>query len=252
MTIRSAVIALLLLAPAVPGAGAQTVTGRLLESGTDQPVSTGTVALLTEEGALVRTTQSRGSGAFRLSVGADTVGAYLLTAQALGYRNATDGPFRLGPSDSISVDFRIPPHPVVLESLLVRAGQAEVTGEIDLVRNGFVDRMRGGLGKFITPGDLERMNPPHLAGLFGRVQGVNIRYGFGQDRLRMRGSRGWCIPRVYVDGFHRTAGGFLDNLGLAVPDIEAVEVFRRPAEAPLEYGGGRMEGCGIILIWTKP
>jgi hypothetical protein len=38
--------------------------------------------------------------------------------------------------------------------------------------------------------------------------------------------------------------------------IDAVEIYRRPAEVPIEYGmtttGGTSGGpCGVIVIWTK-
>lgn len=231
---------------------AQTIRGRLLEVGTDRPISSGTVALLTEEGELVVSTLTGTAGSFEIATSTEGVDTYLLTGQALGYRSSTDGVFRLGPGDTITVEFRIEPAPVLLDSLVVEGRRVEAGSEPDLVRNGFLDRMKGGFGEFLTPADLERLNPPHLAGLFNRIQGVYVNYRFASARLRMRGNRGWCTPRTYVDGFRIRARGNLDNLGLAVRDLKAVEVFRRAAEAPLEYAGTAMDGCGIVLVWTKP
>jgi hypothetical protein len=33
-------------------------------------------------------------------------------------------------------------------------------------------------------------------------------------------------------------------------DVEAIEVYRRPSEIPVQYGGPT-RGCGVILIWMR-
>lgn len=233
-------------------APAQTVRGRLMEAITDQPVAYGTVALLTEEGETVASTTTGPKGSFRISASGRESGTYLLTAQALGYRSVTDGVFRLGPSDSITVAFRIEPAPVLLDSMVVEAEVDAAASEPDLVRNGFVQRMRRGFGEFVTPADLERWNPARLTEVFHRIPGVSIRYRFADDQLRMRAQTGGrCAPSLYVDGL-RMSGESLSDLGLTVDAVKAVEVFRRPAEVPLEYGGTAMGGCGAVLFWTRP
>ncbi len=34
-------------------------------------------------------------------------------------------------------------------------------------------------------------------------------------------------------------------------DIEAIEVYRTPAEIPAQYNTGGNAACGVILIWTR-
>jgi len=111
--------------------------------------------------------------------------------------------------------------------------------------------MRTGLGKFLTPQDLNRIPAQELTQFFERVQGVVVNYSFGGDRILMRSGTGRrCIPDIYLDGFRQPVQGGLKDLGLHPREVKAIEVYRRPAEAPPEYGGGDRANCGIVLIWS--
>jgi hypothetical protein len=65
-----------------------------------------------------------------------------------------------------------------------------------------------------------------------------------------------CFMAVYLDG----ALYWSPDMGrMAQPpditkfnplDLEAVEVYRSPAEVPVEYNGPAA-GCGVMLIWTR-
>jgi hypothetical protein len=67
-----------------------------------------------------------------------------------------------------------------------------------------------------------------------------------------------CIPTVYVDGVWV---GYDPQIGMSltgyVPrgDVEAIEVYRRPAEIPVEYSvrydSDTGTGCGVMVVWTK-
>ena len=63
---------------------------------------------------------------------------------------------------------------------------------------------------------------------------------------------GECVPRLYIDGIEHD----YPELRLLGPDdIEAIEVYRTPTQAPFFVAGsshyGRSELCGVVIVWTK-
>jgi hypothetical protein len=61
-----------------------------------------------------------------------------------------------------------------------------------------------------------------------------------------------CIARVFIDGRERD----YDEIWILGPeDIEAIEVYRDPVQAPDFAKGGSHYGydelCGIVIVWTK-
>jgi hypothetical protein len=63
-----------------------------------------------------------------------------------------------------------------------------------------------------------------------------------------------CYMSVYMDGavYYSNAmpGRPLDLSGLNILSFQALEVYRSPAEIPVEYNVTG-SGCGIILLWTR-
>ena len=126
--------------------------------------------------------------------------------------------------------------------------QAERIGqEPALALNGFSRRMQEGLGYFMTPRDIENSDVTRTTDLFFGMLGVSV---IG-DRVYVRGTLGICSPQIYVDGLPQSMGADFP-LDFIVPfeALAAVEVYRRAAEVPLQYGGTGA-GCGVILFWTK-
>ncbi len=233
-------------------ASAQTLRGRLLESGTDQPIAYGTITLLTEGGDTVAFTTTRKSGLFLLSGRADTVGIYQVSAAALGYEETTDGLFRFRPRDTLTVEFHIAPAPLALDSVIVEArSRGAVVEDGELIRNGFLDRMRQGFGEHLTPAQIERLSPVDMEQLLLSVPGVEVQYGFGNSRILLRGRGRRCVPSVYVNEMRIQTTGRTYELGVNVGDVKALEVYQSAAEAPTRYGGSLMAGCGVVIIWTK-
>lgn len=233
-------------------ASGQTIRGRLLESGTDEPVAYGSVVLLTEGGDTVASTTTRKSGLFLLSGAADTVGTYLVSASALGYEESTDGVFRFQPHDTLDVEFRIAPAPLALDSVIVEARtRGAVVEDGELIRNGFLDRMRQGFGEHIPPAEIERLGPVDLEQLLMWVPGVEVQYRGTTSRIVVRSRGRPCTPSIYVNEMRMYADGRIDALGLGVGDVKAVEVYRSAVEAPTRYAGSLLAGCGVVLFWTK-
>jgi hypothetical protein len=232
----------------LPGARlrAQTLGGTLLDRDTSLPIGFARLVLISESGDSVTATLSNAGGLFSLK--APRPGSYYLKASSLGYQERTVGIFDLGPGGEMSIEFRLPPKPLTLEEIVVRAtGRPVQQGA--LIRNGFYDRMTAGLGRFITPAEIAKSPARRVSDLFYGVGRVEVVPDGGRNRVMMMNPMGPCVPPLYLDGIPVINDGDLDAMVL-LPDVEAIEVYRGSAELPLQYGGTG-GACGAILIWTK-
>jgi protocatechuate 3,4-dioxygenase beta subunit len=112
------------------------------------------------------------------------------------------------------------------------------------------ERRRRGFGHFITRDELERNPSARVTDMLRRVPGVRVYPSPGGDIVTVaRGESfsGPCRPTVYLDGHRLGSGENLDLLA-TVSSLEAIEVYRGAAEAPVEYWTG---GCGSIVLWTR-
>ena len=114
--------------------------------------------------------------------------------------------------------------------------------------SGFAERRRNASGRFLTPADVARRAPLETSDLFRQVPGIRM----GDGRLRMRSiGIGECVPPVYLDGHYMRDLGPADIDAWVRPDeIEGIEIYAS-GMSPLQFQPG-MEGCGSIVIWTKP
>ena len=121
------------------------------------------------------------------------------------------------------------------------------------MRVGFYGRLRRGLGRFITPETIEKSPALRTTDLFFGIPGLTVQNGgIAGDRVVMQGTRGPCLPTLYVDGM-RVMGAPIGSIA-PLEVVDAVEVYRRAAEIPMQYSGVRSGGsgsCGVILVWTK-
>jgi hypothetical protein len=232
---------------------AQTVEGRLLDSGSDQPIILGQVLLLTGGGEVVARTFTDETGFFSLT--APDGGSFFLRGERFGYRAQVDGVFDLGEGGVISVEFRLPRNPVVLDTLQVSAEPRSTK----LTLLGFYDRRDIGMGKFIGPKEIAEKPVFGTTDLLRNIPRVQIRQRpFGGSEVVIRGAGavsltggGVCYPKVVVDGnvILRGEPARLDQV-IQPSEIEAIEVYRGPSETPLQFGG-ISSPCGVILIWTR-
>lgn len=230
---------------------AQAIDGILLDREQNQPIGLGIVMLLTVDGDSVASVLSDEEG--RFLVESPRAGEFLLSASALGYKpTIAASVFTLTEGGRTSLEFRIQPLAIEIGGLRVdvRASQSR---ESKLVRNGFVERAQRGFGRFITPADIERANPLSTAELLTRTGRVTTQYALGGARILMRGPVGYCPPSVYLDGVPISATGMSLDAIAPVSELDAAEVYRSGAEAPLRYRGetGGTRGCGIIVLWTR-
>lgn len=243
-------------------ASAQTIHGKLMEVESDQPISLGLIIMMTESGDSITSTVTDGRGEFTIS--SDEAGSFILIASAFGFKETAAGVFELGEDAQMDIEFRIAAAPMPIDGLLVSLQRPVL--EHNLVRNGFVRRITRGLGRFITPADIEKSSARTAADLLRGIPGVHITRPGGAlasyqgEMVRMVSQNDYCAPTIYLDGAriapNMTTDTPLDQLA-PLQTIDAIEIYRRPSEVPIEYGmtasgnaGGRGP-CGVLVIWTR-
>lgn len=120
---------LLLAAACIPAlAPAQTVHGRVLEAGTNDPVAGAIVSVLTEAGARAAATLSDTSGTYRVSVSAP--GAYTLRVERVGYVASTSALVRLQPGQTLEVSLTADPRRVTLDPIVATGAPRQCGGDV--------------------------------------------------------------------------------------------------------------------------
>jgi hypothetical protein len=263
----SVAMAATLFALAVAPAQAQTINGRLMEVETDQAISLGLIILMTESGDSITSTVTNGQG--RFSVTAPEAGSFVLIASAFGFKETRAGVFELGSGGEMDIEFRIAAAPMPIDGLIISLQRPVLQHQ--LVKNGFVRRVTRGLGHFITPVDIERSAARSTADLFRGISGVLLQMpggnlnAFAGEALRLQGAGGFCTPTIYLDGARMSIDQTRDlpiEVLAPLAMIDAIEIYRRPSEVPIEYGmtgagmsvseGQMSEGvCGVVVIWSR-
>jgi hypothetical protein len=247
----------LLLPPLVhvrPASG-QEVQGRLLEAGSRKPILLAVVTLLDSMMVLIDRTYTDHTGHFSLR--SAKPGSYYVAAAATGYIPRVDGRLEMPRGSSMSVELLLRMSVMRLDSIAVDGEARSIRG--DLSGAGFFERMQQGFGHFITPEMLQKRPALNAMELLRDIAGVQMRgSGLRGTVAYMRGGDGRpCLPHIFVDGAR--AAWLMP--GLAVQDtatiedivdvthLQAVEVYPRVAQAPMQYAS--LTTCGVILFWTR-
>lgn len=156
------------------------------------------------------------------------------------------------------LNFELKGLPEQLDSVMIR--EAGGTGRLA----EFWARRMTGHGAFITRDDIDRRKPHHASDLLRTITGVKVTMGeSGFDRalitmgrnpqlIAARGTTSLasaCRVTYYVDGAYAPVGTFhMDDMSPGA--IEAMEIYRGPAETPVRFRQ-RDTACGVIAIWTR-
>lgn len=230
------------------GVAAQTISGVLLERGTNRPVDLGLVSLMTPRGDSVAATLTGEDGRFTLT--GPRADDYVLAAAAWGFETTVArSVFTLEPGGRIELEFRIPRAAIELPGLSVLANQALIT-QHPLVTNGFVERAQFGFGRFLGPKQIEEARARNTLDLLTTSGRIMVDERPDGTRIRMRNTSGLCTPLIYLDGVPTSIGDVSLNSIAPLRVIEGVEVYRSAVEAPQQYARNA-QGCGVVLIWTR-
>jgi hypothetical protein len=202
-------------------------------------------------------TRSGAGGSFRLD--SMPAGPHLVRFRRLGIMPLTVSVV-VDPNATISVDAVVEPFPITLSRVNVQA----VSGELVHLPPGVADRMRTGIGTYLTADQIAKMHPVETKDIFRHVTGVSV-VRFAHTTV-VRSTRGVqtingnpCTTgmQVVVDGTivnntltgtsnAAAATGSMD--GISPQDIAAIEIYKDGAETPASL---RDSECGVIYIWTR-
>lgn len=229
-------------------ASAQAVRGAIRDQDTGAPLAGGRAYLLDVGGDTLARVLARTDGTFL--AGADTEGEYIVVVMRLGYRRLVHGPLWLGLGDTLDMAYDLPGAAIQLDAVVVEA----VAMERRLQRAGFFERARMGWGHHMEPDRVAARRPTasRIGDYLVGVPGVMV---LGRE-IRLTGtltgtSDRCAMPRFFVDDvpLYLEPGDSIDDI-VSTMDVQAIEVYRRPVETPMRYGGPQSCG-GVILIWTR-
>ena len=187
-----------------------------------------------------------------------------LRARRVGFRQA-DHALKLDAGASRQEDFELEGVPEVLDSVRI-LGQQQGTGRMA----AFWNRRMIGVGAFITRSEIEHRGAYRSSDLLRTINGVRVlgdnpsgrpiiqmgRMAVMAGTMRSTDPRksntdfaSKCQVNYYVDGNWVNPETFhMDDL--APSSIEAVGIYRGPAEIPPAFRQ-RETACGLIVIWTR-
>jgi hypothetical protein len=242
--ILPAVAVLTLISAVVAPAQAQRLEGHVFDAATGEPIATALVQLIAADSTVLAGTATDARGRFQFALPED---ARFLRVTRLGYSEVRE-PLSVLRAEGSALVVRLPPLAIPVPAVQVEAERRNRF----LEGVGFYNRQRLGIGEFITRDMIERnhANARTAGDILTTLRGLMLRAGQEHDLLYMSRSlsriEGVCGARIYMNGaFH----------GEEVPhirpdDIEAMEVFRGPADVPSQYGGA-YGACGVVLIWLR-
>jgi TonB-linked SusC/RagA family outer membrane protein len=227
-----------------------TITGRVIDRGTQQPVVGATVRVV----GTTRGAQTSDQGTYRIT--GVPAGAVNVQALRIGYASITR-PLTIAAAGSATLDFALDPAATTLDVVQVTA-----TGQEQSRRESGVST-----ASINVPDDVPQAAVSNLQTvLSSRAAGVVVQEAGGTTgsgaRVRIRGSNSVSLsndPLIIVDGIrvNNDEGATSIGVGGQVPsrlndinpeDIENIEIIKGPAAAAL-YGTAAANG--VIQITTK-
>ena len=250
-------LAFYVLTIGTPISQAQVIRGTVRDARTAEPVMLAYVGLLAPGRELVVAGLADRYGSFSLN--APAAGSYFLYVARMGYKSVIDGLFQVGEDGVFELQVGLTPAAIDLEDLVVEA--EEQRSKLELV--GFMERAAIGRGTFLIGEDIQAIALDKITDAFRDIPGLDVvtaRPFVGPEamrnpEIRIRRGGGECSPTLYVDGAIMALGSQRPESGPVRPDdfvmpasVEAVEIYVRPSETPIQYEA--MGRCGVVLIWT--
>ena len=237
MKVSRLLLAMLLAGWAAPAAAAAqggTLHVIVREAGGAAPVAGAQVRLqglggggVTDDGGVLRLT--------RLAPG-----SRLVQVRMLGFASQ-QASTAIVAGQTAELRFELQREPIALEPVRV------ISRPGVLAQRGFLRRMQGGVGTFVTRAEIEQMHPRTLSDVLRRQPGLLMTPTVTGASASARGMRRSCPIQYYLDGIQVA----LLNVDHIPPgDVEGMEIYRGAASIPPAYKQGTAL-CGVILIWTR-
>ena len=242
---------------AAPAGQGQIIKGRVQDVSTSEPVMLAYVGLLAPGRELVVAGLADRFGSFSLQ--APAAGSYFIYVARMGYKSVVDGLYQVGEDGVFELQIGLVPAPIEVEDVLVETEDQK--SKLESV--GFMERAAIGRGTFLIRKDIQAVALNKITDAFRNIPGLDVvtaRPFVGPEamrnpEIRIRRGGGECSPTLYVDGAIMALGSQRPESGPVRPDdfvmpasVEAVEIYVRPSETPIQYEA--MGRCGVVLIWT--
>lgn len=239
--------ALALLLTLSSATGQNTITGRVIDADSGEPVAEVSVRLAVAESdgpAQVRgeaSTITDGTGLFYF-VNVPR-GAYTLAIEHMAYEDRETEVEVTGEGD-LNVTIPITIRPIELDPIMVTMR----LHRLDAV--GFYNRQERGVGTFINHEDIEKARL--LSDLTSRFPGMGMdRRLHGNHRMRIRGNKTLfsnCKTQFILDGVPVQLPTGIDEIPPS--NVYGMEIYKGSSQVPTQYSTGTAM-CGAVLIWTK-
>jgi hypothetical protein len=220
--------------------GFSVVTGQVLDT-IAMPIAGAQVSV--EGAASVTTTNARGEFVLDSLPG----GTQALVVRRVGFapgRTIVD----------LAVGAPMPRVALRLERAAPRLAPVIVTAQAEaLSRVGFEDRQKRGMGRYLGPEDIQRLQPQLVTSALRTLPGLRVvptgTGGYTVESSRGVGAGG-CVS-FWVDGapFREIAPGDLDN-AFPASQLAGIETYQ-PGTVPAQFTAPGMSGCTTVVIWTQ-
>lgn len=256
-------------------ASAQMIHGKLLQDGTQLPLSGASVQLLDARGdELDRIVVSNSAGTFAMRV---EPGRYTLRIRRIGFNPLVTPVISLAANEVFEATYRVSP-------VAVRLATQRITEKRNLEwgRDGFARRKALNLGGlFLARSELADRDPTIFATMMRGLEGINV-----DGASRITSTEGWRCVYFMVNKIPVSSVPFgvpgstmyptLEDLVPTGHDVMAIEVYREFKEVPPELRldawpgsnagvnterarpnvgvGGRSSSdkpCGLVSVWTR-
>ncbi len=219
-----------------------TLTGRILDANTGQPLANATIASSTA-GSNAKT-DSLG----RFTLGGLKVGIHRFLVTREGYaRGAVSLAFAAREIMERDFTLELLGTPNGDTARVQKLSTVPVNADPALGRRyaDFERRRQTGRGQYITREDIDKGNYANLQDAMRTLRGVSFSCAGGQCLAHMSRAPLGCSPDYVVD--ERVDNAF----GPTIPirDIQGIEVYSGASDVPGEFAGANA-GCGVVVIWT--
>lgn len=212
------------------------ITGKVTNAG-GVPVENARVSV---QGAVVSTATNR-DGSFTLA--GVPPGTQSVLVRRVGY-TPVELPLDVAMHAPNRITVRLGTYTPQLSSVEVKAKAKD-----PLETTGFSRREKSGMGRYLTPDQIDNIHPSYTSDALRRIAGLYVSgSGYSASVTTTRGNG--CV-RYLVDGspVNADAGQSIDEL-VGANDLAAVE-FYNVADIPMELSSGMNSGCALLVIWTK-
>ncbi len=248
---------LVLLCAASAATAQVRVSGRVLANDTGEPLAGAEVTARSTWGRFLRQAVTDADGRFEFII--QRTAAVDLRASHPAYEANTAPTLYFDEHTVFEVEIRLDPDVMLLAPLAV-VGRSR--GPSPFLEE-FRERVRRGMGTYITRAQIERQRPMFVTDLLRGVPGVELRGGGVGSRPVVavgRSTGRTCTARIFVDGMllnptMMTPSGpradvFRIDDVVHPSSVEGIEIYRGMSTMPPEFLTADAE-CGVIAIWTR-